>query len=92
MARSGMTIPFDGISLSDQRPWIEELEDLGYTDVWSSEAQGADAFIPLALAAAWAPSLRLGTAIVPAFTRARYGLNACSSTYMRVLPFSLSRT
>ena len=69
MARSGMTIPFDGISLSDQRPWIEELEDLGYTDVWSSEAQGADAFIPLALAAAWAPSLRLGTAIVPAFTR-----------------------
>jgi probable F420-dependent oxidoreductase len=38
-------------------------------DVWSSEADGTDAFTPLALAAAWAPSLRLGTAIVPAFTR-----------------------
>jgi probable F420-dependent oxidoreductase len=67
--RYGMTIPFDGVPLSEQRDWIVELEDLGYTDVWSSEANGADAFTPLALAAAWAPSLRLGSAIVPAFTR-----------------------
>lgn len=71
MARHGygMTIPFDGIPLSEQRDWIVALEDLGYTDVWSSEANGADAFTPLALASAWAPSLRLGSAIVPAFTR-----------------------
>ncbi len=67
--RYGMTIPFDGVPLSEQRDWIVELEDLGYTDVWSSEANGADAFTPLALASAWAPSLRLGSAIVPAFTR-----------------------
>lgn len=67
--RWGMTIPFDGIPLHDQRDWIVELEDLGYTDVWSAEAMGADAFTPLALASVWAPSLRLGTAIVPAFTR-----------------------
>jgi probable F420-dependent oxidoreductase len=69
MQRYGMTIPFDGVPLHAQREWIVELEDLGYTDVWSSEANGADAFTPLALASAWAPSLRLGTAIVPAFTR-----------------------
>ena len=37
--------------------------------MWSAEADGADAFTPLALAAAWTPALRLGTAIVPAFTR-----------------------
>ncbi len=67
--RFGMTIPFDGVPLSEQRDWIVELEDLGYTDVWSSEANGADAFTPLALASAWAPSLRLGSAIVPAYTR-----------------------
>jgi probable F420-dependent oxidoreductase len=67
--RYGMTIPFDGIPLSEHRDWIVELEDLGYTDVWSSEANGADAFTPLALASAWAPSLRLGSAIVPAYTR-----------------------
>lgn len=69
MARYGMTIPFDGVPLHAQREWVVELEDLGYSDVWSSEANGADAFTPLALASAWAPSLRLGTAIVPAFTR-----------------------
>jgi len=67
--RFGMTIPFDHVPLPEQREWIAELADLGYTDVWSSEANGADAFTPLALASAWAPSLRLGTAIVPAYTR-----------------------
>ncbi|HEX6236327.1 MAG TPA: LLM class F420-dependent oxidoreductase [Acidimicrobiales bacterium] len=69
MQRYGMTIPFDGVPLHAQRDWVVELADLGYTDVWSAEANGADAFTPLALASAWAPSLRLGTAIVPAFTR-----------------------
>lgn len=65
----GITVPFDGVALSDHAEWFRELVDLGYTDVWSSEADGTDAFTPLALAAAWAPSLRLGTAIVPVFTR-----------------------
>ncbi len=67
--RYGMTIPFDGVPLHAQRDWIVELADLGYTDVWSAESNGADAFTPLALASVWAPSLRLGTAIVPSFTR-----------------------
>lgn len=65
----GITIPFDGVPLAEHRSWMEELVELGYTDVWSSEADGTDAFSPLALAAAWAPALRLGTAIVPTFTR-----------------------
>jgi probable F420-dependent oxidoreductase len=64
-----MTIPFDGVPLSQHREWFEELVDLGYTDAWSAEADGTDGFTPLALAAAWAPTLRLGTAIIPAFTR-----------------------
>ncbi|HNI34469.1 MAG TPA: LLM class F420-dependent oxidoreductase [Microthrixaceae bacterium] len=67
--RYGMTIPFASVPLVDQREWFEELADLGYTDVWSSEANATDAFTPLALASVWAPSLRLGTAIVPAYTR-----------------------
>jgi probable F420-dependent oxidoreductase len=65
----GLTVPVAG-PLHAQRDLIASLPDLGYTDVWSAEAGGADAFTPLALAAAWAPTLRLGTAIVPAFTRA----------------------
>lgn len=69
MQRYGMTIPFEGVRLHQQREWIAELEDLGYTDVWSAEAMGADGFTPLTLASQWAPSLRLGTAIIPAYTR-----------------------
>jgi probable F420-dependent oxidoreductase len=68
MRRYGMTIPF-GAQLSDHQELYRELVDLGYTDAWSSEADGTDAFTPLALAAAWAPELRLGCAIVPAYTR-----------------------
>src|SRR3954465_12045142 len=64
-----MTVPLDGLPLSEHAAWARGLADLGYTDIWSSEANGTDAFTPLALAAAWAPSLRLGTAIVPAYTR-----------------------
>jgi probable F420-dependent oxidoreductase len=73
-----MTVPLDGLPLSEHADWYRELADLGYTDVWSSEANGTDAFTPLALAAAWAPSLRLGTAIVPAYTRGT-GLMAMSA-------------
>src|SRR5919205_80797 len=65
----GLTVPLSGLPLSEQRDVIASLPGLGYTDVWSAEAGGTDAFTPLALASAWAPPLRLGTAIVPAFTR-----------------------
>ena len=67
--RPGMTVPLPG-HLHSHRDQLVELADLGYTDVWSAEADGADGFTPLVLAAAWEPRLRLGTAIVPAFTRA----------------------
>jgi probable F420-dependent oxidoreductase len=68
MQRYGMTIPFGG-PLHAQRDRIVELADLGYTDAWSAESDGGDGFTPLALTSVWAPSLRLGTAIIPAFTR-----------------------
>ena len=67
--RPGMTVPLPG-HLHAQRDRLSELADLGYTDIWSAESDGADGFTPLALAAAWEPRLRLGTAIIPAYTRA----------------------
>ena len=67
--RPGMTVPLPG-PLHSHREKLAELADLGYTDIWSAESDGADAFTPLTLAAAWEPRLRLGTAIVPAYTRA----------------------
>ena len=66
--RPGMTVPLPG-HLHTHRDRLAELADLGYTDIWSAEADGADGFTPLALAAAWEPRLRLGTAIIPAYTR-----------------------
>jgi probable F420-dependent oxidoreductase len=79
--RNGMTIPFDNVPLADHREWFAELVDLGYSDVWSSEANATDAFTPMALAAAWQPSLRVGCAIVPAYTRGP-GLMAMSVASM----------
>jgi probable F420-dependent oxidoreductase len=63
-----MTVPLPG-HLHTHRERLIELADMGYTDIWSAESDGADAFTPLAMAAAWEPRLRLGTAIVPAYTR-----------------------
>ena len=70
MKRYGMTIPIAGVPLADHKEWFREMVDLGYTDLWSSEAGGHDGFTPLALASAWAPEARLGVAIIPAYTRA----------------------
>ncbi len=68
MQRYGITVPFEG-PLHTQRAQYEEIESLGYTDMWSAEANGVDGLTPLALASTWTPSMRLGTAILPAFTR-----------------------
>ena len=67
--RWGITIPLMGVTLAEHRRYLEEIAELGFTDVWSSEAGAHDAFTPLALAAAWTPSLRLGQAVIPVYTR-----------------------
>ncbi len=68
-ARWGLTVPLTGVRLPEHQDLVAALPGFGYTDVWSAETAGADAFTPLALAAAWQPTLRLGTAVVPVFTR-----------------------
>ena len=86
--RSGhyaMTIPLP-TPLSEQGPGLRELVDLGYKEVWSSEANGADAFLPLSLAAVHAPELRLGTAIVPAYTRGPALLAQSVATMASIAP------
>ncbi len=64
----GLTIPFI-TPLPTQKEQISQLSKMGFTDVWSAEALGYDGITPLALAAEWAPDLRLGTAILPVYTR-----------------------
>jgi probable F420-dependent oxidoreductase len=67
--RWGMTVPLGGVPLADHAAVFAALTDAGFTDLWSSEVAGTDAFTPLTLAAAWQPRVRLGTAITPVFTR-----------------------
>lgn len=66
--RPGMTVPLAG-PLHAQRDRIVELADMGFTDVWSAESDAGDGLTPLALTSVWEPRLRLGTAILPAYTR-----------------------
>jgi len=65
----GLTVPQIGVPLLAHHELVKQLPGWGYTDIWSAETSGTDAFVPLALASAWEPTLRLGTAIVPAYTR-----------------------
>src|SRR5262249_1387438 len=48
---------------------VQTADRCGYGDAWSFESFATDAFAPLAAAAILAPRMRLGTAIVPVFTR-----------------------
>ena len=44
-------------------------EDIGYTDAWSAESNGPDAFSVASAVGVMTESIRIGTAIVPVFTR-----------------------
>jgi probable F420-dependent oxidoreductase len=68
-SRYGITIPFEGVTLLEHRDWFHRLADLGYTDVWSAEVDGADGFTPLTVAALSEERLNLGVAVTPTFTR-----------------------
>jgi probable F420-dependent oxidoreductase len=84
--RYGITFPFDDIPLPAQRGIVEPLADLGYTDLWSAESNGYDGFTPLALASVWAPTLRLGVAIIPVYTRGPATLAMCAGTMAEAAP------
>lgn len=66
--RIGVSVPLGG-PLGTQRDRMRDLVSWGYTDVWSAESSSVDGFTPLALTAAWEPTVRLGTAIIPIYTR-----------------------
>ncbi|MTD53934.1 LLM class F420-dependent oxidoreductase [Amycolatopsis pithecellobii] len=86
MNRWGLTIPLTGVPLTAHRELIERLPDLGYTDLWTAETAGTDAFSPLLLASQWAPRLRLGTAIVPVYTRGPGLLAMSAATLAEAAP------
>lgn len=84
--RWGLTVPLSGIPLGEQAALLTELTALGYTDLWSAETAGTDAFTPLALAASAAPGARLGTAIAPVYTRGPALLAMSAATIAQLAP------
>jgi probable F420-dependent oxidoreductase len=69
MMRLGITFPFDPFLNRHMVELAQHAERVGYTDAWSYESFGPDAFSPLAAAAVATTKMRLGCAIVPVFTR-----------------------
>ena len=82
--RHGITIPLEAFQNRYFIDLVQTAERCGYVDAWSSESFAADAFAPLAAAAMLAPNMRLGTAIVPVFTRPP-GLIAMSAATVQQL-------
>jgi probable F420-dependent oxidoreductase len=85
-SRWGLTLPLGGLPLAAHKDLVAALPGLGYTDVWSAELNGIDAFTPLTLASQWAPELRLGTAIVGIYTRAPVSLAMQAGTLAALAP------
>jgi probable F420-dependent oxidoreductase len=69
MQRLGLTIGLEGAGLREAVELGRRAEELGYTDLWTAEVGGIDALTPLAALAATTSSARLGTGILPVFTR-----------------------
>lgn len=67
--RWGLTLPLAATPLHAHAELVRRAEAAGYTDLWSGETNGPDGFTPLALAAAWTESIRLGTGVVGVFQR-----------------------
>lgn len=84
-----MTVPFPG-PLHTQADAYKRLEDLGYTDLWSAEVDGDDGLTPLVLGSVWAPTMHLGTAILPAYTRGPALLASSAAALARCAPGRVS--
>jgi probable F420-dependent oxidoreductase len=85
-SRWGITLPLQGRTLTEQREIISSLADLGYTDAWSSELSGIDAFTPLVLASQWTDEIRFGTAIAAIYTRGPALLAMTAATLADLAP------
>src|SRR5947208_17003969 len=69
MPRLGLTPPIEVTGFRAAVDLCARAEQLGYTDVWTAEVGATDAFSPLAAIAIRTERVRLGTALIPVFTR-----------------------
>lgn len=69
MSRIGLTVGLEGAGLREAVELGRWAEELGYTDLWTAEVGGVDALTPLGALATTTSTARLGTGILPVFTR-----------------------
>src|SRR5262245_59972317 len=69
MPRLGAAVPLQHLSPAQQVAYIRHAEVQGYDSAWVPEVMGTDAFTVLAAASQMTQRLRLGTGIVPIYTR-----------------------
>ena len=76
--RLGLMVGYSGATLSLPMEMIQEADRLGYYAVWTAEAYGSDAVVPLAWIGAQTQRIKLGTAILqmPARTPAMTAMTA----------------
>jgi len=67
--RLGLTVPVLPFDVRKSCELARQAEDLGYSDAWSAEASGTDGFSVAAAVGVSTERLRIGTAIVPVYTR-----------------------
>src|SRR4051794_21555846 len=79
--RLGLNLGYFGAAAPSQTvPLVQHAESLGYHSVWTAEAYGSDAVVPLTWAAAHTEKIGLGTAILqmPARTPANTAMTAAT--------------
>lgn len=69
MPRLGAALPLHNLPPVQQVAYIKHAEASGYAGIWVPEVMGTDAFTVLGAAAQVTQRLRLGTGIVPLYTR-----------------------
>jgi F420-dependent oxidoreductase-like protein len=76
--RLGLTVGYSGAQMGIDLGLVKEAEALGFDSVWTAEAYGSDAIVPLTWIAANTTRIRLGTAIMqmPARTPAMTAMTA----------------
>lgn len=84
--RTAITLPGASNSVADTLALGRRLESAGYDDIWLADAGGMDALTLAALLAQNTSRVRIGIAVVPAYTRTPAVLASTAATIAQLAP------
>ena len=85
-AKLGITLPFEGVSLTEHRPLLQRLVDGGVTEIWTGEVAGLDGYGPLQLFAGWSDEITITCAVASVYTRGPALLAMTAATMAETAP------